>query len=108
MLTLPRMEVFMGKRIENKKNMNVASKLEKMLKDIDEVKALFIFGEKVIPVLQDLFVFLAEIIPVLTEMRNSLASSYKEMPQIMNKLDMYTVAELTKYAIRKGLTSLDT
>ncbi len=27
--------------------------------------------------------------------------------QIMNKLDMYTVAELTKYAIRKGLTSLD-
>ncbi len=27
--------------------------------------------------------------------------------QIMNKLDMYTVAELTKYAIRNGLTSLD-
>lgn len=27
--------------------------------------------------------------------------------QIMNKLDMYTVAELTKYAIRSGLTSLD-
>ncbi len=28
--------------------------------------------------------------------------------QIMNKLDMHTVAELTKYAVRKGLTSLDT
>jgi len=28
--------------------------------------------------------------------------------QIMNKLDIYTVAELTKYAIRKGLTSLET
>ncbi|MBN2019990.1 MAG: response regulator transcription factor [Sedimentisphaerales bacterium] len=28
--------------------------------------------------------------------------------QIMNKLDIHTVAELTKYAIRKGLTSLDT
>ncbi|MHC4388815.1 MAG: response regulator [Planctomycetota bacterium] len=27
--------------------------------------------------------------------------------QIMNKLDIYTIAELTKYAIRKGLTSLD-
>lgn len=27
--------------------------------------------------------------------------------QIMNKLDIYTVAELTKYAIRKGLTSLE-
>jgi len=27
--------------------------------------------------------------------------------QIMNKLDIHTVAELTKYAIRKGLTSLD-
>jgi len=27
--------------------------------------------------------------------------------QIMNKLDIYTVAELTKYAIRKGLTALD-
>jgi len=28
--------------------------------------------------------------------------------QIMNKLDIHTVAELTKYAIRKGLTSLET
>jgi DNA-binding NarL/FixJ family response regulator len=28
--------------------------------------------------------------------------------QIMNKLDIYTVAELTKYAIRKGFTSLET
>ncbi len=28
--------------------------------------------------------------------------------QIMNKLDMHTVAELTKYAIRKGLTTLET
>ena len=27
--------------------------------------------------------------------------------QIMNKLDIHTVAELTKYAIRKGLTSLE-
>jgi len=28
--------------------------------------------------------------------------------QIMNKLDLHTVAELTKYAIRKGLTALET
>ena len=28
--------------------------------------------------------------------------------QIMNKLDIHTIAELTKYAVRKGLTSLDT
>jgi two-component system response regulator NreC len=28
--------------------------------------------------------------------------------QIMSKLDIHTVAELTKYAIRKGLTSLET
>jgi len=28
--------------------------------------------------------------------------------QIMNKLDIHTVAELTKYSIRKGLTSLET
>lgn len=27
--------------------------------------------------------------------------------QIMNKLDLHSVAELTKYAVRKGLTSLD-
>jgi DNA-binding NarL/FixJ family response regulator len=28
--------------------------------------------------------------------------------QMMHKLDIYSVAELTKYAIRKGLTSLET
>lgn len=28
--------------------------------------------------------------------------------QMMNKLDLHTVAELTKYAIRKGLTALET
>ena len=27
--------------------------------------------------------------------------------QIMKKLDIHTVAELTKYAIREGLTSLE-
>jgi DNA-binding NarL/FixJ family response regulator len=27
--------------------------------------------------------------------------------QIMEKLDMHSVAELTKYAIREGLTTLD-
>jgi DNA-binding NarL/FixJ family response regulator len=27
--------------------------------------------------------------------------------QLMNKLDIHSVAELTKYAIRQGLTSLD-
>ncbi|MGD9109790.1 MAG: response regulator transcription factor, partial [Phycisphaerales bacterium] len=27
--------------------------------------------------------------------------------QVMNKLDIHTVAELTKYAVRKGLTSID-
>jgi DNA-binding NarL/FixJ family response regulator len=27
--------------------------------------------------------------------------------QIMEKLDIHSVAELTKYAIREGLTSLD-
>ena len=28
--------------------------------------------------------------------------------QIMEKLDIYSVAELTKYAVREGLTTLET
>ncbi len=34
------------------------------------------------------------------------AETYRQ--QIMDKLNIYSIAELTKYAIREGLTSLET
>ena len=43
-----------------------------------------------------------DVIEILSENEGTLSLS-----QIMNKLDIQSVAGLTKYAIREGLTSLD-
>lgn len=45
---------------------------------------------------------------IATKLHVSVKTIETHRRQIMNKLDIHTVAELTKYAVRKGLTSLDT
>ena len=45
---------------------------------------------------------------IALELHISVKTVETHRRQMMHKLDIYSVAELTKYAIRKGLTSLDT
>jgi DNA-binding NarL/FixJ family response regulator len=45
---------------------------------------------------------------IALELHISVKTVETHRRQIMNKLDIYSIAELTKYAIRKGLTSLET
>lgn len=44
---------------------------------------------------------------IAMDLRVSIKTVETHRRQIMEKLDIYSVAELTKYAIREGLTSLD-
>lgn len=44
---------------------------------------------------------------IANRMHDSVKTIETHRKNIMNKLEMHSVAELTKYAIREGITSLD-
>ncbi|KAA3615452.1 MAG: hypothetical protein DWQ05_13955 [Calditrichaeota bacterium] len=64
--------------------------VEKMLHKVDEVKALFEFGERVIPYLEELVLFVQETAPMLEEMNTSIEESTQKMPFAVEKLDRVT------------------
>ena len=59
---------------------------------INELKALFIFGQRVIPFLEELFNFVQEVIPLLDEINKSISDSTSKMPRASSQLSKVTQA----------------
>ncbi|MCA9733274.1 MAG: protein phosphatase CheZ [Deferribacteres bacterium] len=88
------------------------SEVVKMLRKVEEVNALFVFGARVIPYLEELVLFVQETAPILEEMNSSIEESSRKMPFAVEKLDKVTETTETATAgmldlIDKILTSLD-
>lgn len=79
--------------------------LVQMLKKVDEIKALFIFGQRVVPYLEELVIFVQETTPILQEMNASIAESSKKMPYAVQQLDK--VSETTEMATTDMLDLID-
>lgn len=77
----------------------------KMLHKVEEVKALFVFGARVIPYLEELVLFVKETAPILEEMNQSIEDSSKKMPFAVQKLDKVT--ETTETATAGMLDRID-
>ena len=77
-----------------------------ILDKINELRALFIFGQRVIPFLEELFYFVHDIIPVLEEINMSIYESANKMPRASSQLDKVTKA--TELATTEILDNLDT
>ncbi|KAA3656877.1 MAG: hypothetical protein DWQ10_14460 [Calditrichaeota bacterium] len=88
------------------------SEVLKMLRKVEEVNALFVFGARVIPYLEELVMFVQETAPILEEMNSSIEESSRKMPFAVEKLDKVTETTETATAgmldlIDQILTSLD-
>ena len=80
--------------------------LGEILDKINELRALFIFGQRVIPFLEELFYFVHDIIPVLEEINVSIYESANKMPRASSQLNKVTQA--TELATTEILDNLDT
>ncbi len=79
--------------------------MERILERINELKALFIFGQRVIPFLEELFSFVQNIVPLMQEMNQSLHESSSKMPRASSQLNDVTRA--TELATNEILDILD-
>lgn len=63
-----------------------------LLKKADELRALFVLGQRVIPFLEEIFVFVSEIQPLLDEINLSIEENLKKMPSASKQLSKVTEA----------------
>lgn len=66
--------------------------LNLLLQKADELRALFILGQRVIPFLEEIFVFVKEIQPLLDEINQSVADNLNKMPNASEQLSKVTQA----------------
>lgn len=79
--------------------------LKDMLDKANELRALFIFGQRVIPFLEEIFIFVSEIEPLLEEINDSIAENLKKMPNATKQLSKVT--EATELATTEIMDILD-
>ena len=63
-----------------------------LLKKADELRSLFVLGQRVIPFLEEIFVFVNDIEPLLNEINSSIEENLKRMPNASKQLSKVTEA----------------
>lgn len=63
-----------------------------LLQKADELRALFVLGQRVIPFLEEIFVFVKEIQPLLDEINKSVSDNLNKMPNASEQLSKVTQA----------------
>ncbi|MFH1069883.1 MAG: hypothetical protein V1794_09735, partial [Candidatus Glassbacteria bacterium] len=79
--------------------------IQGILKKVEELKAVFTFGVRFVPFLEDLLIFVQEMGPMLNQMNQSIQESSSKMPQAVQQLDKAT--STTELATREILDRLD-
>ena len=82
-----------------------SGQIEKIIRKVEELKALFIFGQRVMPFLGNLFYFVQEIAPLLDEINAQLKESSRKMPKAASQLSKVT--EATEMATTEILDMVD-
>jgi chemotaxis regulatin CheY-phosphate phosphatase CheZ len=76
-----------------------------LIKKAEELRALFILGQRVVPFLEELFAFVAEIQPLLEEINTSIQENLSKMPNLSKQLSKVT--EATELATNEILDIVD-
>jgi chemotaxis regulatin CheY-phosphate phosphatase CheZ len=76
-----------------------------MLHKTEELKALFVFGQRVIPFLEEIFLFIREVTPLLENINSSIEENLSKMPKASQQLSNVTRA--TELATTEILDTLD-
>ncbi len=76
-----------------------------LLQKAEELKALFVLGQRVIPFLEEIFMFIKDITPLLDEINFSIEENLAKMPKASQQLSQVTQA--TELATTEILDTLD-
>ncbi|MCX7908060.1 MAG: protein phosphatase CheZ [Ignavibacteria bacterium] len=79
--------------------------IKELLRRAEELRALFVLGQRVIPFLEDLFTFVGEVQPLLEEINNSIKENLSKMPNLTKQLSKVT--EATELATNEILDIID-
>lgn len=81
------------------------SDINEILTKADELRSLFVLGQRVIPFLEEIFKFMQEIAPVLNDINTSIQDNLKQMPKASQQLSKVTQA--TEMATTEIMDLLD-
>ncbi len=81
------------------------SDINEILLKADELRSLFVLGQRVIPFLEEIFKFMQEIAPVLNDINTSIQDNLKQMPKASQQLSKVTQA--TEMATTEIMDLLD-
>ncbi|MGE5363026.1 MAG: protein phosphatase CheZ [Bacteroidota bacterium] len=70
------------------KNLNMSQLFDKL----NDLKSLFLYGQKIVPILQSLIDFMQETVPLLENINNSIADSTAKIPKASNQINNVTSA----------------
>ncbi len=79
--------------------------ITELLQKVDELRLLFVLGQRVIPFLEEIFLFVKEIHPVLDEINVSIEENLKKMPGASKQLSKVT--EATEHATTEIMDIVD-
>lgn len=72
--------------------MSEQKKMSQIFEKLEDLKTLFIYGQKVVPILQSLIDFMQDTVPLLENINKSIADSTSKMPKVKNQIDNVTCA----------------
>ncbi len=72
--------------------MKKVSNMTELFDKLNDLKAVFSYGQKIIPVLQSLIDFMRDTIPMLETVNNSIAESTKQIPKASHHINDVTSA----------------
>lgn len=79
--------------------------LNELIHKVEEIKALFTIGQRIVPFIEELFKFVQETAPIINDMNESIKESTKKMPKATQQLDKVT--EETELATTEMLDRID-
>lgn len=81
------------------------SDINMLLQKAEELKALFVLGQRVIPFIEEIFIFIKETSPLLDEISSSIHENLQRMPKAAKQLSKVT--EATESATNEIMDTVD-
>ncbi|MCK9281797.1 MAG: hypothetical protein M0P71_14315 [Melioribacteraceae bacterium] len=72
--------------------MDSKNSMENVFSKLGDLKQFFVFGQKIVPVIQKIIDFMSDIVPLLENVNNSIQDSTSKIPKASNQINSVTSA----------------
>jgi len=72
--------------------MNGPTNISQIFNKLNDLKAVFVYGERLIPILQSLMDFIKDTVPLLENINHSIADSTSKLPKVANQISSVSIA----------------